>query len=154
MTFTRDAYPTLVAERQVYAAADDDSNDDGIPDSWELQWGIPVGDLVAGADDDSDGFSNLKEYIANTNPRGSNEFLVLDSPIFTGAVVSLNFESSSNRNYFVWYTDSMHPVLSQWQLATPLTDPIEGTGQTNQFTDTIPNQTGRFYRLEVKIPAP
>lgn len=154
VTFARDGYPTLVAERQVYAAADDDSNDDGIPDSWELQWGIPVGDLAAGADDDFDGFSNLKEYIANTNPRGSNEFLVLESPVCTGTVVSLNFESSSNRNYFVWYTDSLQPELTLWQLATPLTDPIEGTGQTNQFTDTIPNQTGRCYRLEVKIPAP
>ena len=120
-----------MAQRQVYAAADDDSNDDGIPDSWEVQWNIPVGGLSANADDDFDGFSNLKEYIANTNPRGSNEYLVLDAPVCTSTVVSLNFESSSNRNYFVWYADSMQSATNQWQLATPLTDPIEGTGQTN-----------------------
>ncbi|MFH0880201.1 MAG: alpha-amylase family glycosyl hydrolase [Lentisphaerota bacterium] len=154
VTFTRDSYPTLVAQRQVYAVANDDSNDDGIPDSWEQQWGIPVGDLSASADDDFDGFSNLEEYIANTNPRGSNEFLMLNAPACPRDVVSLNFESKSNRNYFVWYTESLLPALSQWQLATPLTDPIEGTGQPNGFTDIFPNPTGRYYRVEVKIPSP
>ena len=150
VTFTRDSYPTLEARRQVYAAADDDSNDDGIPDSWETRWGLAVGELVAGSDDDFDGFSNLQEYIANTNPRGSNEYLELNSLAGSGTSMSMSFESQSNRNYFVWYKDVM--LATNWNLATPLIDPIEGTGQTNQFTDTIPNLTSRFYRLEVKIP--
>lgn len=151
-TFARDGYPTLVAQRQAYAFADDDSNDDGIPDSWELRWGLAVGSLVAGADDDEDTFSNLQEYIADTNPRGSNEYLVLDAPRWTGNVIEVEFASSSNRNYFVWYADSLVPPLNVWQLATPLTEPIEGTGRTNLFTDLLPHATGRFYRLEAKIP--
>ncbi len=150
VAFARAGYPTLLAERQVYAAADDDSNDDGIPDSWEQKWGIPVGDLVAGADDDFDGFSNTQEYIADTDPRGSNDFLVLESGASVSNGFALGFLSSSNRNYFVSYLDSMH--TTNWQLATPLTDPIEGTGQTNQFTDTLPNLTNRYYRLHVDIP--
>ena len=152
VTFVRGGYPTLVAERQVYAVADDDSNDDGIPDSWERQWGLPVGSLSANADDDEDGFSNLREYVANTNPHGSNEYLVMGVPWVAGSAVEISFLSSSNRNYLVWYSDTIAPSQELWQLATPLTDPIEGTGQTNLFTDTIPNQTGRFYRLEVRMP--
>ncbi len=154
VTFERASYPTLVAQRQVYAVPNDDSNGDGIPDTWERQWGLQVGDLVAGEDDDGDGFSNLEEYIANTHPRGSNEFLALEEPAQISTVVALNFESRSNRNYFVWYTDSLHPALSLWQLATPLTDPIVGTGQPRQFTDILPHPTNRFYRLEVKMPSP
>ena len=152
--FARDGYPTLLAQRQVYAVADDDSNDDGIPDSWEQKWGLPVGSLVAGADDDGDGYSNLQEYVADTNPRGSNEFLEVQAVTDLGTNVVLDFEARSNRNYFVWYTDSLHPEQSSWRLATPLTDPIEGNGQTNRFTDTLPNPTGRYYRLEVDVPAP
>ncbi|OGV45863.1 MAG: hypothetical protein A2X46_07585 [Lentisphaerae bacterium GWF2_57_35] len=152
VTFTRDSYPTLAAQRQVYAASDDDTNNDSIPDSWERQWGISVGDLSAAEDDDFDGFSNLQEYIANTNPRGGNDFPALNSPSSTSSVMALNFDSKSNRNYFVWYADSLLPELTPWQLATPLTDPIEGTGQTNLFIDIFPNPTNRFYRLEVKIP--
>ena len=150
--FARDGYPALLAERQVYAVADDDSNDDGIPDSYEQQWGIPVGGLAAAGDDDLDGFSNFAEYIANTHPRGSNDYLALESAAFVTNSLALSFESRSNRHYFVWYTDYI--VTTNWHLATPLTDPIEGNGQTNQFIDTLPNPTSRYYRLEVQVPGP
>ena len=148
--FARDGYPTLLAERQVYAVADDDSNDDGIPDSYELQWGLPVGSLNAASNNDTDAYSNYDEFIANTDPTDGDDFLVVDSTAWITNSVALDFESRSNRNYFVWYTDLMVP--SNWQLATPLTDPIEGDGQPNQFIDVLPNPTGRFYRLEVKMP--
>lgn len=148
--FVRDGYPTLLAERQVYAEADDDSNDDGIPDSYELQWGLPVGSLAATSNNDTDAYSNLEEYLANTDPTDGDDFLALDSMASTSNHFALGFTTRSNRNYFVWYSDLMVP--SQWQLANPITDPIEGTGQTNQFIDTAPNPTSRFYRLEVKMP--
>ncbi|HEY8241808.1 MAG TPA: hypothetical protein VIH35_10195, partial [Kiritimatiellia bacterium] len=152
VTFTRTGYPTLVAQRQVFAAQNDDSNGDGIPDAWEHQWDIPAGTLWGTNDDDADGFNNYAEYVADTHPYGSNAYLVVNSMACTGNVSSLCFPTSSNRNYFVWYSDSL--VADSWHLATPLTDPIEGTGQTNQFNDAFPNATGRFYRLEVKVPSP
>ena len=152
--FAREGYPALLAERQVYAVADDDSNDDGIPDSWEQRWGLAVGTLVPTADDDVDGFSNEQEYIADTNPHGSNEYLVVSAMACASNNVSLDFLSSSNRNYYVWYTDSLETNSALWRLATPLTDPIEGNGQPSQFIDGLPNPTGRFYRLEVKMPGP
>ena len=150
--YARAGYPTLLAERQVYAVADDDTNDDGIPDSYEQQWGLPVGSLVATSNNDNDAYSNLDEYIANTDPTDSNDYLVVDSAAWVTNRVALGFESRSNRNYFVSYKDSM--LNTNWNLATPLTDPIEGTGQTNQFIDTLPNPTSRFYRLEVAVPGP
>ncbi|NCA82086.1 MAG: hypothetical protein EOM72_05010 [Opitutae bacterium] len=150
--FARAGYPTLLAERQVYAVANDDSNGDGIPDSYERQWGLPVGSLVPWENDDTDPYSNYEEYIANTDPTDGNDFLVVDSAAWVSDSVALDFASRSNRNYFVWYTDFMAPAF--WQLATPRTDPIEGTGQSNQFIDTLPNPTSRYYRLEVTVPGP
>ena len=150
--FARDGYPTLLAERQVYAVANDDSNNDGIPDSYERQWGLPVGSLDPAANDDTDPHSNYEEYIANTDPTDGNDFLVVDSMAWVTNSVAIQFESRSNRNYFVEYQDSM--LATNWNLATPLTDPIEGTGQSNQFLDTLPNPTSRYYRLEVTVPGP
>ncbi|MFQ5884459.1 MAG: hypothetical protein ACE5IO_05100 [Thermoplasmata archaeon] len=47
--------------------ANEDSDQDGLPDWWELEY---FGDLSYGADDDpdNDGFTNLEEYEAGTSP--------------------------------------------------------------------------------------
>ena len=47
---------------------DMDSDDDGMPDGWEVQFGLdPLGDDI-GQDPDGDGFNNLEEYTYGTNP--------------------------------------------------------------------------------------
>ena len=49
-----------------------DSNTNGIPDSWELKYFGNVTGAVAGADSDGDGSDNWHEFVADTNPNGSN----------------------------------------------------------------------------------
>jgi hypothetical protein len=47
-----------------------DSDGDGIPDKVEIQWGLNPNDSSdAKGDLDGDGFSNLEEYLAKTDPR-------------------------------------------------------------------------------------
>ncbi len=55
----------VLASRNI--VADEDSDQDGLPDWWELEY---FGDLSYGADDDPDldYFTNLKEYEAGTDP--------------------------------------------------------------------------------------
>lgn len=46
-----------------------DDDNDGIPDSWELLYGLnPLVSSDAGLDGDNDGLTNLAEYTANRNP--------------------------------------------------------------------------------------
>lgn len=46
-----------------------DSDDDGIPDWWELAHGLAINDESDAANDgDSDGLTNLEEYLADTDP--------------------------------------------------------------------------------------
>ena len=48
----------------------EDSDGDGIPDKWEQQYGLnPKDPNDAILDPDDDGFTNLEEYKANTNPK-------------------------------------------------------------------------------------
>ena len=46
-----------------------DSDNDGMPDSWEIQYGLDPNNDDAGIDSDDDGFTNLEEYRARTDPK-------------------------------------------------------------------------------------
>lgn len=49
--------------------ADPDDDGDGMPDAWEIQYGLnPLSPGDAGLDSDGDGLTNLAEYQANSNP--------------------------------------------------------------------------------------
>jgi hypothetical protein len=51
------------------AAPPADSDDDGMPDSWERRYGLNPQDASdAAADKDHDGYTNLEEYLNHTSP--------------------------------------------------------------------------------------
>jgi hypothetical protein len=54
----------------VFAVGEIDSDSDGLPDSWEMQY---FGNLnqTAGGDPDGDGINNLQEYQQGRNPTTS-----------------------------------------------------------------------------------
>jgi pectate lyase len=46
-----------------------DSDHDGMPDSWEFQYGLNPGGADGALDADADGYTNVEEYLNSTNPR-------------------------------------------------------------------------------------
>ena len=63
-----------------------DSDGDGMPDEWESQYGLdPNNPDDANQDLDGDGISNLKEYLAGTNPKekNSNKYQVSDGTLYS-----------------------------------------------------------------------
>ena len=52
-----------------------DSDEDGMPDYWETNFGLsPFNDSDADDDPDGDGFTNLEEYLGITSPKDGEEF--------------------------------------------------------------------------------
>jgi hypothetical protein len=52
-----------------FVAPPEDSDKDGMPDTWEKQHGLDYNDPVdRNADADADGYTNLEEYLNNTKP--------------------------------------------------------------------------------------
>jgi subtilisin family serine protease len=126
-----------------------DTDNDGLPDWWEME---NLGSLAGNADDDgdADGFSNLDEFLAGTDPDDPASQLA-----FTAAAAlvdgpethfTLTFPSVLDRCYQIEWSETLQP--GSWQ---PLGAPVTGTGALMQVQDpeAIQNATRRFYRMTV-----
>jgi hypothetical protein len=122
-----------------------DSDADGLPDWWELahgtNWKVPD----ANADPDHDGFTNLQEFIAGTDPQDPQSRLKLDVSIVTPGTVTLGFFAGSNRTYTVQFADSW--AGQGWSTLADI--PPQSTNGPVTLADPVNISTNRFYRLEV-----
>ncbi|HXJ59575.1 MAG TPA: lamin tail domain-containing protein [Verrucomicrobiae bacterium] len=117
-----------------------DRDNDGMPDSWELQYGLnPDNPNDATQDKDHDGLSNRDEYLAGTDPTSSSSVLALGVTSF--APLTLEFNAAANKSYTVEFRNDL--TFGAW---VPLTnvDPSP-TPRVFRFSDN-PLST-RFYRV-------
>jgi hypothetical protein len=126
-----------------------DTDGDGMADAWERDYfgGLAAG---AGADPDNDGFSNLQEYLAGTNPNDTDDKLLITSESFSsgGTAATLAWRSSLTRNYTIEKTLDLS--ASGWfDSGLGLIVP-DGASTTRNFGDT--NAAARFYRVRAFRP--
>jgi hypothetical protein len=86
-----------------------DQDGDGLPDAWETAYYTNNVLADASADDDRDGFSNLQEYRAGTDPRVGASRLEMNEPPPPPAPehVVLRWSSGTDRVYRVQRTDTL-----------------------------------------------
>jgi hypothetical protein len=120
-----------------------DTDNDGLPDAWEVANGLVVGVNDAGLDPDGDGMTNLQEYLAGTNPLDRGSVLRLEALADPAGVV-LRFTAQAGKSYCLQFSDSLSPVF--WQSSSNL-GPFS-VSQAVQIKD--PSTTSgsqRWYRL-------
>lgn len=133
---------------QVVAPADTDA--DGIPDFWEQRYDINN----PGDDRDHDGFTNLQEYYADTDPReGSSYLRILDlrfddsgNPVIRWASVGgVRYRIQTSDEESQGFLDLIRPAAAELD-AHPL-----GVATTNTFTDLSGGlqRPWRLYRVKV-----
>ena len=137
---------------QLSTPTDPDSNGDGIPDSWGIQYfGQAV--ISASADPDGDGASNLMEYLAGTNPTSASSVFRL-SGTWSGSAFTLDFSTIAGRNYKVWWSVD----LASWSLHQSVIG--SGGPASVGYTPTLhdPSYANRsgpskyFFRIELSKP--
>jgi hypothetical protein len=118
----------------------DDSDNDGMPNDWEIDNGFnPNNSADAGQDPDDDGLTNLEEYLADTDPRNAASGLRLQ--ITRPGNILLQFNAAPNRSYTVEYRDNLD--ATSWNTLTTI---APGSGGSVQLTNS-PSGGHKFYRL-------
>jgi hypothetical protein len=134
-------------------AANADSDGDGIPDWWMIQYfGHSTGQAFDGslAQDfpDASGMTTLQDYIAGTVP--TNSASVFDvfavAPANPGAGLTLVWAAVAGRTYTVQYKNNLTDPVWQALPGSPII--TAGQGQFTVQTD----QGSRYYKISVTAP--
>jgi hypothetical protein len=121
-----------------------DSDSDGLPDWWELQFFHGPTNAVATEDSDNDGQNNMQEWIAGTCPTNSTDYFRISSGKAVPEGFSFSWDSKAGRLYSIWTSTNLPPLWSNRMRVT-------GTGGTTTYTnvDSVP---ALFLRLSVEKP--
>ncbi|HKI68724.1 MAG TPA: S8 family serine peptidase, partial [Verrucomicrobiae bacterium] len=124
-----------------------DTDGNGLPDWWELQYFGHLTGTDPNADPDHDGMSNLAEWLAGTDPtnRASNLRLTLVAATNINSVV-LSWPSVAGKTYQL---ERATNLLTGFNFIVATN--IAATAPTNFETDsTPPSGVDRFYRIGVE----
>jgi hypothetical protein len=126
-----------------------DSDRDGMPDAWETAYGFnPNSAADANLDADGDGFTNLQEFLAGTDPLSNTSRFttpVPTLPVLPGGPLTLQFQATANRTYAIESRTGL--VSGAWQKIMDV-----GPSPTNRafsFTNATDGSMLRMYRLVI-----
>lgn len=129
----------------VMPGATTDSNGNGIPDVWEIQYFGTVTNVTTQTDSDGDGLSDYHEYLSGTHPRDPNSCLAIEAAI-SAQGPTLRWYSITGAVYNVYRATDLQSPSSFTLLAPGLT----ATPPINVFTDH--NATGQVYFYNLQKP--
>lgn len=123
-----------------------DTDGDGIPDWWELNYFGGATNAVAHMDDDGDGYTNWQEFLAGTDPGNPASFLRAYTTPDAAGNVTVQWNSAPGRLYRLWRSPSIDPIdfilIQSNIMATPA---------MNIFHDTAAEGSPWFYRVELEL---
>jgi hypothetical protein len=121
-----------------------DSDSDGLPDTYESDYGLGANNPADGAQDaDHDGLSNYHEYLAGTNPTNALSVLKIETDASSAGGDVLRFLAVSNKSYSLLFRGNVN--AGPW---AGLTNIIAVPADRTVIVTNNPGGAGqRFYRL-------
>ncbi len=144
-----DAVPALAStctsDGRLNLARSLDSDDDELPDWWELDYAVDLDTMDSESDLDGDMVSDLGEYRTETDPTQATDQWTVSQQIPTGSGnnIQLRWQSHAGCSYRVRVTDNL--LSNPFQVASDL---LPATPPTNEWSSVISNST-LFYKTEL-----
>ena len=130
--------------RSGFFSSRSDLDEDGLPDAWEIEHGFSYRDPKdAAADADGDGYTNLQEWVAGTDPRSRSSALRLS---IRGS--RLEWVAAAGRRYRLEQRDL--EALGDWVLVKEW-EPGPG-GPVSEVLGVESIAEGLLFRLRVDVP--
>lgn len=127
---------------------DPDDDNDGMPDDWELWYGFDrIDDMDAAENPDDDGFTNLEEFLADTNPTNGLSFFAVEG-IGSITPVTVYIPASTGRVYSLEHIENHY--LGVWSNVNGQVN-LPGNGSILMLLDTNA-AVHRGYRVKVSLP--
>ncbi len=120
-----------------------DTDEDGLPDYWEIKHFGNLTTTDGTGDQDGDGLTDLEEYLAASDPTSASSSFVFYSGSADPSTNTIRWASASNRTYTVHHTTNL--MASFGTLETG----IEGTPPVNEYKHTV-TAPANFYRIELE----
>jgi hypothetical protein len=122
-----------------------DSDYDGLPDDWELDYFGDPTNAVPSEDDDDDRQNNWQEYLAGTVPTNRDDFFCMDavaqSSVSNGFIIE--WASTAGRRYAI---DCTHDLRNGFE---PAVSNIAAYPPVNVYTASVHAATSCMYRVRV-----
>ncbi len=146
---------TILLSGTAIGAGEQDSDGDGMPDSFENRYsrptnakfsGLSTNRLDAHLDNDGDGSANLNEYLAGTDPTNEKSvFKLVSAQRLSANALQLSWLSVTGRTYSVCRSTNLASSY------IPIQTGLLGNGTTNTFTDSAATGSpAHFYRVGVE----
>ena len=121
----------------------DDSDEDGLADTWEMAHFNNLSHIPSG-DDDGDGQTNATEFLAGTRPAdGSSLFAASATPLAPNCL-RLSWPSIPGKTYRI---ESAPSPAGPWTTALTVPAAASPATLTSQEIDTAPSSSAFFYRI-------
>jgi kexin len=125
---------------------DPDFDDDGIDDAWETNYFASLTNVSATSDWDNDGFIDLHEFLAGSNPTNEASLLEATSAASAGGAGGfiVTWQSESNRNYMLARSTNLLEGFVGIASNIPAVYPL------NTYTDAVAPAANSAYRVELE----